>query len=86
MSWSFSATGRPKAVAEKAKAYLAGVKCAEPEESIKNKIGNIIDMALMSFPESGAVKITCNGTQSPQGTFALNSVRLEIEPLWGFVE
>ena len=87
MSWSFYATGKPAAVLNKAKADLAAIKCAEPEEAIKGKVAEIIETGLAAYPSTGAVTIVVHGSQST--TFdgaALNSLKLEITPIYNFVE
>lgn len=94
MSWSISIIGKASLVSEKAKVDLDKITCQEPEETIKGLVGEIIDTALLSFPASYAVRITASGSQSPAYTAEYkpipgkmtNSVKLEIEPIYGFVE
>jgi hypothetical protein len=90
MSWSFSATGRPGAVAAKAAADLAKLKCVEPEETIKNKVLEIIATSLATFPPSSVVQVEAGGHQSTrlQDAFGVvfNQLSLTIKPLYGFVE
>ena len=40
------------------------INCAEPEQTIKNKVGDIITAALSSFPANTAV---CIGARLPVG-------------------
>lgn len=94
MSWSFYAMGKPAAVAAKAKKELSGFKCAEPEETLKASVIQIIETSLLAMPDAGAVKIEAHGSQSPaldarhnrvEGRFD-NNLKLSIEPIYGFVE
>ena len=90
MSWSYNGVGRAGKVAEAAAAALKQVKCAEPEESIKNKVSDLIAASLAAFPANTAVKISASGSQSKAQDYeegqAVNSVYITIEPLWGFVD
>lgn len=87
MSWSFSASGRPAAVAEKMRADLGRQPCAEPEESIKSGIVDVLGAALSAYPERSAVTVSASGSQ---GTDAdgrhVNSLTVRLEPIWGFIE
>lgn len=87
MSWSVNAIGKASAVAAKLAQQFAGIKCTEPEESIKNTVAGAIATALGAFPEGTAVKVIASGSQSG-GTDgkATNSLAVQIEPQWGFVE
>ena len=94
MSWSYSATGKPQAILENARIELNRINCAEPEQTIKNKVLHILETSLLAMPENSAVRITASGSQSTawagaplkevQGKFT-NSLKLEIEPIWNFV-
>lgn len=92
MSWSYNSIGRAPAVIEDARKKLGAIKCSEPEETIKGKVVNIIEAALLAMPEASAVKIEAYGSQSAYGNDGVNagrmsnSVMLKIEPLYGFVE
>lgn len=88
MSWSFSAIGRPVAIAASAKEQLNRYRCSEPEETIKNSVVDIISTALASYDAKTAVHIEASGSQwtdSTTGT-AANSLNLSIKPIPGFVE
>ena len=94
MSWSFYSVGRPLPVLEKARADLGKIKCAEPEETIKNNILSILEASLLVMPETVAVNIAASGSQSPaysndgkiiEGK-SNNYVKLEVTTLYGFVE
>ncbi|WP_315792279.1 MULTISPECIES: hypothetical protein [unclassified Bradyrhizobium] len=90
MSWSFYAVGKASAVRKKAADEIANsnITFAEPERSLRVKLFDAIDSALAAMPEASAVSIRASGSQytssNPDGTF--NTVKLEIEPMYGFVE
>lgn len=92
MSWSFHATGKPAAVLGKARQDLSQYKCAEPEETIKGKVLNILEVALLAFPESSAVQVAASGSQQQPSvnptnpTAFINSLSIDIKPIYGFVE
>lgn len=87
MSWSVSAVGRPKAVAEKIAADLKRITCVEPEEQIKNKLGEAIALALAAFPAESAVSVEMNGSQySPGPGVASNTFSVSLKPIYGFLE
>ena len=87
MSWSISATGKPAAVLRKARQEFSRYKCAEPEETIKGKAQDILEEALREFPESSAVQVSASGSQtSISGGAFINSLSIEIKPIFGFVE
>lgn len=89
MSWSFSGTGKPAALAKKAEEDRTRGKCVEPEETIRQTAFDIIAKSLGAMPENLPVEIAANGSQSKpqhdQEKFA-NNFSLSIKPLWGFVE
>lgn len=86
MSWSFSGLGKPHAVFAKAKKDLTQYKCAEPEESIKQMVLNILDKSLSAYPESYAVHVEASGSQSSVGEDKVNQLRIDIHQLYGFIE
>lgn len=81
------ATGKASAVLAKLEGDFARIKCAEPENSIKEQIHKSIVTALGEYPASSAVQIEASGSQTPgaNGGF-INSATMKITPLWGFVE
>lgn len=93
MSWSVSAVGKASAVAVKIAKDFAATKCSEPEETIKNGVATIVAAALAAYPDTYAVTVTANGSQSPgyspdaPGTpmGQVNSLQVSISPLYGFV-
>lgn len=86
MSWSFSGIGKPEAIIAKAKTDLA-YKCAEPEETIKGKVIEIIESALGAFPATTAVQVEAYGSQTAAADGkASNQLQFKITPLYGFIE
>jgi hypothetical protein len=63
MSWSISATGKPGAAIVKLKSQIHG-KCTEPEETIRAKIVDIIDLCLGAYPAGHPVKVSASGSKS----------------------
>lgn len=90
MSWSVAAIGKPAAVAAKIKADLGAYKCQEPEETIKQTIGNAIEQALNAMPANAAVEVTGNGSQGSinpaEPGKVTNSFSVTVKNLYGFVE
>lgn len=81
MSWSASRSGKPVEVAAQLKADLEGIRCIEPEETIKNKVGEIIATALAAYPPEFSVKVSAVGSQSNYEGGPVNDLRLEIKPI-----
>jgi hypothetical protein len=91
MSWSFSAIGKPAAVAKKIADELEKYPCSEPEQSIRHKVGEALQVALAAFPGNAAVQIDASGSQSTQSganepNTAINNLSVKIQPIYGFVE
>lgn len=98
MSWSFNAIGKPKAVLQKIYTDISNssYKCPEPEEAVRLKLVEILELALNAFPESSAVKVEAHGSQIPEYVYGAsssqptgkftNSLKLVIEPIYGFIE
>lgn len=91
MSWSFNAIGKPKAVLEKARLELteSAYKCPEPEESARKQVYEILKLLLPSYPSTAAVKIEASGSQyTPDLKVSenINQLKLDIQPLYGFIE
>lgn len=87
MSWSFNAIGKPAAVAKKAAEELTRFKCYDPEEAIKANVGAAIAGALAAFPPDYAVRVTASGSQNGSDSAnVVNTLHVQIEPLYGFVE
>jgi hypothetical protein len=86
MSWSVSAVGKPAAVAAKVQADLNAYKCVDPEEGVKQAAGAAIAAALGAQRADSAVKVEASGHQSGGGETASNTLRIVVEPIYGFVE
>jgi hypothetical protein len=92
MSWSFYAVGKPAAILNKARTELERIKCSEPEETIKNKVLDILVASLLAMPASSAISVKASGSQSSEWKDNAatgkqsNTLILQIEPLYGFVE
>lgn len=89
MSWSINAVGSAEKVRAAVAAQVASIKCSEPEESIKNGVGAAIDAALAAMPGDTAVNVQASGSQTTQGGTnepqrAVNSLHVEVKPIWGF--
>lgn len=87
MSWSFYKVGNPATVLVEARKDLAHYKCAEPEEAIKAKVLEILEISLSKFPADLPVKVQASGSQSTKESSqeAANNLSFTIEPLYGFV-
>jgi hypothetical protein len=90
MSWSVSGVGKPEALAAKLAKDFAGNKCSEPEETIRQLAASAIAKALEVFPKDKVVSVSASGSQQggstgPQPTY-VNQLKVEINPLYGFVE
>lgn len=93
MSWSTYATGKVERVRDKVAANISGTKCVEPEETVKNEAGALIDKVLASMPAGTAVKVEASGSQyissNPDGSpnnGAFNRLQILVEPIPGFLE
>lgn len=90
MSWSVSAVGKPAAVAAKLAEAFAKNRCVEPEETIKNKVAEAIASALAVYPPNLAVRVEAGGSQHAvdhsKPTELTNSLKVEITPIYGFLE
>lgn len=90
MSWSVNAVGKSTAVAVKLAGDFGRIKCAEPEETIKNTVWSAIEAALLVFPPTQAVRVEASGSQyAPDSTKPdekTNSLTVRLEPIFGFVE
>lgn len=91
MSWSIYKTGKPKAVAAAIAAELEVNVCPEPEQTARHNIGLAIAACLAAMPEGSAVTVSASGSQnSPDygdlSKGATNTIKLEITPIYGFIE
>ena len=86
MSWSVSAIGRPPAVAAKVADEISRYKCVDPEEGVKQAVGAALAAALAAQDPASVVKVTASGHQQGSGETAVNTLRVEVEPIFGFIE
>ena len=92
MSWSVSAIGKPAAVAVKVQADLNAYKCIDPEEGVKQAASAAIVAALAAQAEASCVRVEASGHQSDVygpgavKTGVQNTLRIVVEPIYGFVE
>lgn len=91
MSWSVSAIGKGDAVRKEiARQFVAGAKCAEPEESVRQAAAVLIDASLAGCGPTCAVKVIASGSQSYKDwttkTGVQNQLIVQVDPQWGFIE
>jgi len=89
MSWSLTAIGKPAPVLAVLKADVARNTCSEPEQSIRAAVMDAIELALNAMPEGYAVQVNAGGSQHrPDSTKPgiVNSLKVEIVPIYGFAE
>ena len=87
MSWNVSGVGKVSAVAKKIASDFDAIKCAEPEETIKRMAADTIAKALGSIAPEFAARVSASGSQYVHdGVVKYNQLKIEVEPLWGFVE
>lgn len=86
MSWSVSAVGRAGAVSKKIAEELGKVLCNEPEESIKRAVGEIVETSLSACDPNQAVRVEASGSQSDFHGVKTNQLKVDIQPIWGFLE
>ena len=90
MSWSVNRTGMPAVVAAWIAKDLAGIKCAEPEETIKNAVAQAVAAGLAAMPRNLVVVVAASGSQyapdSRKPEEFQNTLFVDMKPLYGFVE
>ena len=92
MSWSVSATGKASAVKAEIARQLGHIKCAEPEDTVKQLAAQLIEGALDAQAEGTVVSVLASGSQTSRkfedGVWKdhTNQLRIEVQPLYGFVE
>lgn len=95
MSWSIHLHGKPRAVEKLIDGEV--LRCsngmAEPEVVILSAVGEIAKVAVEKYPDNLPITIVASGSQSDPyygqpraGKFAVNSVNLKIEAIYGFHE
>ena len=93
MSWSVSAVGKSDAVEAKLAKEIDGciAHLVEPERSVAVAAKAAVSAALKAYIPSGPVKVSAFGLQSKASSkdgpdVIANSLRIEIEPIHGFLE
>lgn len=91
MSWSTTVIGKPPAVAQRIVRDLAGYKCVDPEEAVKQAAGAAIAAALAAQHPNSVVRVTASGHQGQnyvdgKALGIVNTLNVLVEPLHGFVE
>ena len=64
MSWSVSEVGKVPAVAKQVIHRLDQQRCLEPEQAIKTKVEEIVNLCLAAYPNDVAVEVIAGGSQS----------------------
>ena len=89
MSWHVTAIGRGEPLRNNLNEQISRITCIEPEHAIKGDVATLIARALSCYPANMVVKVTASGSQTnhqmSDGEF-VNSLSVQIEPQWGFVE
>lgn len=97
MSWNFAAMGKAPAVLKAIKAYeeiATASPMMEPEQSIREAALSIAELAVGAMSPDIAVSVSAQGSQSSLRNpdtgafdrFPTNNLKLEIQPVYGFVE
>lgn len=64
MSWSVNRIGKAEVIRSIVAADFERINCSEPEQTVKNKLGEAVDAILVTAPVKGyIVKIDGNGSQ-----------------------
>lgn len=87
MSWSFSAAGKPQAVAAKARETKALYPCQEPEESIRKAALELIAVAAEAQGPGTVLKVSGSGSMyTNNGAVQSSQLTISVEPIYGFLE
>jgi len=88
MSWSIYVIGKAPAVLKEVERQSAMQKCVEPEEGVRQGACHAIKAALIAQGENVVVRLEASGSQAEDYTTKIirNQLRIQIEPLVGFVE
>jgi hypothetical protein len=86
MSWSVSGFGKAPAVAAKIAAEISQYKCIEPEEAVKQAVGVALAAALGAQDPRAVVNVTASGHQGQDSGRISNTLKVSVEPVYGFVE
>jgi hypothetical protein len=96
MSWNINAVGKSEKLISVIKSQTDPIKwkCSEPEETIRQKAADLICTALegqlvgtpVIVNASGSMSIRKYGADNVTPLEFTNSLKIEINPLYGFVE
>jgi hypothetical protein len=87
MSWSVSAIGKPGPVAAKVTEELNRFTCTDPEEGVKQAAAALLATCLAAQDPNTAVRVSASGHQSGSvGNRLSNNLKIDVEPVYGFVE
>lgn len=93
MSWSVCAVGKVAAVANAIEQQFdANGPCSEPEETVRQAAKAMIANALQAQDPNGAVQVSASGSQGSTYTNGswgppyTNQLKIDIQPLYGFVQ
>ena len=86
MSWSFYAIGTPKGVLHKAREEFAKYACAEPEETVRQKVLHQLEAICLSSPDSISIKVEAFGSQGSWDGAHCHNLTVKIEPVHGFAK
>ena len=95
MSWNYYGIGKPRKVYEQAVKQLEGQteRMSDPENTVVQLFLDQLLAITEAMPESSVIKVMASGSQwdnrhtetyTPKGIF--NNLKIEIEPVYGFVE
>lgn len=87
MSWSVSASGKSSAVRTAIAGQLAN--CSSligTERVLKDKVAELVDAAVAAQTDGTGVTVIASGSMYREGTKEQQTLRIEITPLWNFVE
>lgn len=82
MTWNFSGKGKAPAVAADIEKQLAGDKCNEPEETVRQAAGALIGAALAAQDADTDVTVSASGSQSTNYTTNAisNGLSISVQP------
>lgn len=86
MSWSFNGVGRPLAVVAKMRKDCSRSHCPEPEQTIRAALVDIVEAALTAYPPDQPVVVEASGSQGSNEGGIINQLKLDIKPLYGFLD
>lgn len=100
MSWSVSAKGKKPAVAAAVDSQFNSATCQEPEQSLKEQARALVAALMTATEDTAVLSVEAAGTAhsiavygDPERPNAVtewkqlrHSIKISVEPIWGFVE